>query len=311
MDSLGSIAGVREVNQYGHNVGAPFDGNAQNDTAFAMVSLEKDVTVYDLGLTKNVKPSTVIPGEIFTYSLQVQNNGPDAANNIRLTDMLPDSIQPITFIAESPVDPTSRILEWVITSLDSGATKNIEFTASFSGSLGSTESARDLANTSFVGAPFDVNTQNDTANALVTIEKDVRVYDLELTKSVNPGTVIPGEIFTYSLQIHNGGPDAANNIRLSDMLPDSIHPVNFTTESPVDPTARILEWTIASLDSGATKDIEFTASFLGSLGSTEGARDLANTGFVGAPLDVNTQNDTAQSHVVRRAPGDRQIMIWH
>ena len=70
---------------------------------------------YDLELTKNVSPSLVTPGDIFTYSLQIQNKGPDIASNIRLTDLLPDSILPVNFITDVPLDPNSRTLEWNLT----------------------------------------------------------------------------------------------------------------------------------------------------------------------------------------------------
>ena len=272
-------------------VEAKFDFNSENDTSSAIIFIKP--VVYDLELTKNANPSTVVPGETFTYSLQIRNNGPDTANNIRLTDLLPDSIQPVNFITDIPLDPTSRRLEWNLLPLDSGAIKNIEFTATFMDSLGSTERVREFMNTSFIEADFDTNTQNDTAFAIVTIKKGSPVYDLELSKNVNPGMVMPDETFTYSLQIRNNGPDTANNIRLTDLLPDSIQPVNFITDIPLDPTSRRLEWNLLPLDSGAIKNIEFTATFMGSLGSTERVREFVNTAFVGAPFDTNTQNDTA------------------
>ena len=93
--------------------------------------------------------------------------------------------------------------------LDSGAIKLVEFTATLMDSLGSITGVREITNTAFVGAPFDANARNDTAFAMVSIEKGVSVYDLALTKDVNPSVVIPGEMFTYSLQIQNNGPDVA------------------------------------------------------------------------------------------------------
>jgi len=277
-------------------VEAKFDFNSENDTSSAIIFI-KPIVVYDLELRKSVAPGSVIPGETFTYSLQIRNNGPGTASNIRLTDLLPDSIQPLNFITDMPIDPTARILKWHLTPLDSGAIKNIEFTATFMDSFDVSVDSLLRINTSFIEADFDTNTQNDTAFALVTIKKQTPVYDLELTKNANPSTVVAGEIFTYSLQIRNNGPDTANNIRLTDLLPDSIQPLNFITDMPIDPTARILKWDLTSLDSGAIKNIEFTAIFLDSLGSTARVRKFMNTGFVGAPFDANAQNDTANALV--------------
>ena len=278
-------------------IDADFDTNTQNDTALAVVTIKKQTPAYDLVLTKKVNPSTIVAGEIFTYSLQIRNNGPDTANNIRLTDLLPDSIYPVNFITDMPIDPTARILKWQLKPLAFGEVVHIEFSAIFPDSFDISADSLQKSNTSYIDADFDTNTQNDTALAVVTIKKQTPAYDLVLTKKVNPSTIVAGEIFTYSLQIRNNGPDTANNIRLTDLLPDSIYPVNFITDMPIDPTARILNWDLTSLDSGAIKNIEFTATFMDSLGSTTRTSEFINTSFVGAPFDKNTQNDTARAQI--------------
>ncbi|MCH8873284.1 DUF11 domain-containing protein [candidate division KSB1 bacterium] len=271
-------------------VNAALDTNAQNDTAFAVVYIKPPV--YDLELKKSVSKSSAIPGDTFTYSIRIRNKGPGKASNIQLTDVLPDSIAPVDFLNDDiPIDPTSRTLKWQLAPLGSGQTKEINFTAVFPETFEVKKDSLEKINFSFVEAKFDFNSENDTSSAIIFIKPVV--YDLELTKNANPSTVVPGETFTYSLQIRNNGPDTANNIRLTDLLPDSIQPVNFITDIPLDPTSRRLEWNLLPLDSGAIKNIEFTATFMGSLGSTERVREFVNTAFVGAPFDTNTQNDTA------------------
>ena len=271
-------------------VNAALDTNAQNDTAFAVVYIKP--LVYDLELKKSVSKSSAIPGDTFTYSIRIRNKGPGKASNIQLTDVLPDSIAPVDFLNDDiPIDPTSRTLKWQLAPLGSGQTKEINFTAVFPETFEVKKDSLEKINFSFVEAKFDFNSENDTSSAIIFIKPVV--YDLELTKNANPSTVVPDETFTYSLQIRNNGPDTANNIRLTDLLPDSIQPVNFITDIPLDPTSRRLEWNLLPLDSGAIKNIKFTATFMGSLGSTERVREFVNTAFVGAPFDTNTQNDTA------------------
>ncbi len=297
--------------EYGQFVNGRFDTTKTESVKLLKLVLEplsdcptKTSNNYDLRLTKSVSQAVVSSGQEFSYSMEIANLGPNRALSINLTDVLPDSIFPKDFKRNPPIDANARPLEWQFANLDSGEVVNIEFSAIFPDSFDIGADSLRRINTSFIQADFDTNTQNDTALAIVTIKKEIPVYDLELTKNVNPGTVIPGEIFTYSLRIRNNGPDIANNIRLTDMLPDSIQPVHFLTDSPIDPTSRMLEWSVAPLDSGAIKDIEFTATFLDSLGSTESSRNLLNTGFVGAPFDVNAQNDTANAliRVLPRLP---------
>ncbi len=47
--------------------------------------------VSDLAITKAATSSTVVTGSNVTYTITITNNGPDAAQNVRLTDMLPET----------------------------------------------------------------------------------------------------------------------------------------------------------------------------------------------------------------------------
>ena len=303
MDSLGSPAEVREFINTGF-FGAPFDANTQNDTAFAIVTIKKVVPVYDLELSKNVNPSMVMPGETFTYSLQIRNNGPDTADNVRLTDQLPDSIHPVSFITDMPIDPTARILRWDLTSLDSGAIKNIEFTATFMDSLGSTTRVREFINIGFIGAPFDANTQNDTATALVSVLPRLPDYDLTLTKSASRDTVVQGQTFSYILEITNNGPEAAPGFSVWDAFPNGISLSDFSLQ-PIDAfTADTLRWRIEqSLLPGEKIAITYTG-LCPVVANFTNPQTKVNSARVVGENDSDPTNDSATASVVCLPPTD-------
>ena len=73
-------------------VGAPFDGNAQNDTASAQVDVLPKPPDYDLALIKSVSSDTVVQGQTFSYRLEITNNGPEAAPRFSVWDAFPDGV---------------------------------------------------------------------------------------------------------------------------------------------------------------------------------------------------------------------------
>lgn len=281
-------------------VAAAMDTNAKNDTASAIVFIKPPV--YDLELEKGINKSSAVPGETFTYSIQIRNRGPGKASNIRLTDVLADSIEPGDFLNNDlPIDPTSRTLEWQLAPLDSGQIKEIKFTAIFPESFTVERDSLEKINSSFVDAEFDSNPENDSSSAIIFIKPIV--YDLELMKHVTPSSVLPGETFTYSLHIYNNGPGRARNTELTDILPDSIQPVDFlSNDLPIDPKARTLEWRLAPLDSGQTKEIKFTAVFPKAFEVTGDSLQRINSSSIKTEFDINPQNDTDTATVYITPP---------
>ena len=62
-----------------------FDPNTGNNTATATETPQQA----DLGLSKTVDNPTPNVGDTITYTITLTNNGPDAATNVQVTDLLP------------------------------------------------------------------------------------------------------------------------------------------------------------------------------------------------------------------------------
>ena len=72
------------------------DPDIANNSATGRVSF---AGVSDLALTKTAAPSPVIAGTNLTYAIQVTNNGPSAAPNVTVSDVLSGQV---TFVSSSP-----------------------------------------------------------------------------------------------------------------------------------------------------------------------------------------------------------------
>ena len=217
---------------------------------------------------------------------------------------MPDSIHPLNFITDMPIDPTARILKWDLTSLDSGVIKNIEFTAVFLDSLGSTARVRKFMNTGFVGAPFDTNTKNDTATALVSVLPRLPNYDLTLTKSASRDTVVQGQTFSYILEITNNGPEAVPGFSVWDAFPDGVSLSDFNLQ-PIDAfAADTLRWRIETpLLSGEKIAITYTG-LCPVVSNFSNPQTKINSARVAGENDSDPTNDSASAAVVCLPPTD-------
>lgn len=84
--------------------------------------------------------------------------------------------------------------------------------------------------------------------------------DLSLTKIVNNANPTVGQNVTYTLTLTNGGPGAANNIIVSDVLPAGLTFVSSTPSGTTAYNSGTGAWTIASLNSGAVATLAITAT---------------------------------------------------
>ena len=70
------------------------------------------------------------------------------------------------------------------------------------------------------GDVLDPNPDNDVAKVSGVVDGAAAPrYDLALTKTASIARPLVGEQFTYRLAVHNNGPDAAQNVTLTDPVP--------------------------------------------------------------------------------------------
>ena len=84
--------------------------------------------------------------------------------------------------------------------------------------------------------------------------------DLSLTKIVDDNTPTVGQDVVYTLTLTNGGPGAANNITVADVLPAGLSFVSATASGTTSYNSGTGVWTIPSLNSGALATLSITAT---------------------------------------------------
>ncbi len=218
-----------------------FDPTPADHSASAVV----DARNADLTISKSVDNTTPDVGSNVVFTVSATNNGPDTATAVVVQDLLPGGL---TFVSASSGTYNSITGAWPVGSLASGATATLTITATVTDHLPITNTATVAATT------FDPATADNSDSVVV----NARDADLAVTKTVDDPSPALGDNVTFTISVHNNGPDAATAVAVSDPLPVGLTFVSSGTASGSysDTTG---QWTVGALANGATATLTITA----------------------------------------------------
>ena len=211
-----------------------YDSNLTNnqDNESVDVPLSADVEVRIR--VNNTEP---LFGEEVKWTVIVRNNGPDGATNVILNEILPDGL---VFVDCNPTKGTYSDGQWNIGSLKVGEEQCMDLTT-ISNSVGKMENNVDVD-----CDEYDWNMSNNRDNAAVNVKP---VADLSVTKIASKYRYSVGDVIEYEIEVVNNGPNTARNIKVSELLDDSLKFKSFkVTMGRFD--KKSLTWTIDSLNYG-------------------------------------------------------------
>ncbi|HZY90699.1 MAG TPA: CARDB domain-containing protein, partial [Gemmataceae bacterium] len=262
------------------------DPNQANNTSSAQTVVGPDA---DLAVT-NSAPAVVATNGTLTYTITVSNNGPNAAQNVSLSDLLPAGT---TFASQSQtsgpaftLSNTGNQVSDTIAALASGQSATFQVQATVTAAAGT-----NLSDTATVSSPtLDPNPANNSASAATAVQPSA---DLAVTLSA-PALGTAGANLPYTITVTNKGPDAAQNVVLSDLLPAN---TTFLSQSQTSGPAFTLantgnqvSDTLASLASGQSATFQVIAQVSPGLTSATNVSDTATVSAV--TPDPNSANNT-------------------
>ena len=187
------------------------DLNQSNNTAGATTTVDPAA---DLELSQTDSPDPALVGQQITYNLTVHNAGPSATGGVALSDTLPAGVTYDS--ASSSQGSCFRSGNTVLCSLGTlasgaNATVQIKVTPTAPGTI--------TNNANVLGIIVDPDTA-DNGSAQDT--QVTPAADLSLTKSDSPDPVQAGDLLTYTLGVHNSGPNGADGVTVTDTLPAGV-----------------------------------------------------------------------------------------
>ncbi|MGD8805779.1 MAG: hypothetical protein PVH65_08000, partial [Chloroflexota bacterium] len=210
----------------------------------------------DLLLIKEAQSSTAVVGEPITYTISISNPGPSNATGVVVTDTLPIST---SYQTSSIASDCTEILGGAQIRCDIGALdagQPFSFTVQL---LVDPDVAHNtgITNRAAVGAiEFERNETDNTDQDVTTV---IRLADLSIDKSDDNSDARAGGFYTYTVSVTNLGPSDADNVVITDTLPDYSSFERATGATCTDSTISVCEF--AMLTSGATNVFSITVRF--------------------------------------------------
>lgn len=237
---------------------------------------------YALSLDKSA-PATATPGEVMAYVLRIRNGGPSDATGVQIRDTVPALLQNVAWTATAAngatVTPASGTGSIVALTAGIPAATGSEVVITIRGTVGS-GFAGTIGNTGYAvgnGVTFPSNeTQTEIGSTA----------DLSVEKSGRDNVPDGGRI-TWTLQLSNNGPLAADGAVVTDTLPAqvsnasaaAIFPTGGTANVQVTVTNNIVRAVIGTFPAGGKVNIAIAGDALG-------VGNITNVAWIQPPAGV-------------------------
>jgi len=236
-----------------------------------------------LDFTKSVSDSTPNYGDLIHFIITVQNNGPDVTD-VNVLDLLPAGLvyQSHTLNA-GEYDHTTGL--WIINGLSTTGGVYLDIIAL----VNATGFFNNTATLTQSVYPQDAVNRSATLNvdpaAIISVTKT--------DNTVNHQADV-GDNVTFTITVHNAGPDNATNVIITDTLPTGLDFVSASDGGTYDTLTRTITWTAFNLNYGAP---DVTRTFVATVnalmaGNAAGITNTANVTFTEYPFTANG-TDTA------------------
>jgi uncharacterized repeat protein (TIGR01451 family) len=267
----------------------------------------------DLAISKTDFPDPVVAGSQLTYTLTITNNGPSAAEDVRVEDILPAGVVIAKEIDTSPAGvctpsvpgtAADRIV-CVFGNLDSGDTATVTIVVTVD-----EDNPGPLHNSAQVFSDnHDPNMIDNFATTTTTVGDSA---DLAVTKTDTPDPVNAGDEVTYEVTITNNGPSDATDVALLDTLPPEVTFVGATISNGAGTCVLLIAPpNTVSCDLGTLSPGSFVTVFIVALvdPATPDGTVISNTATVSSATgDPVPGNNTATELTTVLAEADVEIL---
>lgn len=229
----------------------------------------------DLAVTKTDNVATVTPGGQTSYTIVVTNVGTDTATNVIVTDSLPPLGATYNAVLSTPGGIlVGNTLTYTLPSLAVGGSATFTVTLDIAAVVPA--GLNQLLNGVTVSHDdIDPTPLNNSANDIDTLNA---APDLVAAKDDGLASVVPGQVFTYTLTTRNVGNQDATGVVLTDTLPPNTTFVAASDGGTL--SGNTVTWAIGSIAGGNTQTVTRTVTVRLNNSVPAGVVSLTNTAVV-------------------------------
>ena len=196
------------INNVANVTSTSTDTNPSNnrDEDFTQVGPEADLV-----LVKFANKHELIKGDTVIWTITVTNNGPNDAEDVKVTDILPYGVK---FITSSSTRYDNNTGIWDIGDLENGHTATLTITTEV---LVSNDNVENYAIVNSTTYDPDLTNNDDEDEIRVKTEDDVGIVKL-----VSNATAHNGDTVTWTIVVTNYGPNVAEKVVVTDFIPEGL-----------------------------------------------------------------------------------------
>lgn len=287
------------------------DPDTSNNGATESTEVQATPSEADLSVTKSDSPDPVSVGETLTYTITVDNAGPDGATDVTVTDILPSSV---TFQSASASSGSCNhdggTVSCDLGSIADGGSATVTITVI-------PQSAGQITNrVSVTGDEPDPNASNDSDSESTTVEPLTADLSLTKTDSTDPATVSVS--FDYLLEVENLGPDLAENVIVRDTLPASVTFVSASSSTgSCSASGNVVTCDLGAVAASATETITITVTpntanttiYNSATVSTDSVDPDASNNTATERTDVDGGSSTAADLSISKTDGSDPVVV--
>ncbi len=235
------------------------EGGIPADLSVKLASIT-DTTIIEA----NNKLNAVKPGDNYQYQIKVKNLGPNQANYVKISLIIPDLVRLIN-TAVQPFVIKDSLIVWQFNNFETNDEMNLAVAVQLP--PGISTDLHDLISTIELIGDNDYNTENnfDKDTVLVYFPQPVQNYDLSISqlaitdsiavvRTDTVQVVFNRENIDYILTVENSGKTTAKNFTVINVLHDSVKILDFSMQ-PVKLNGDSLFWQFDSLPAGESLKI--------------------------------------------------------
>ena len=217
--------------------------------------------VADLAVTQVDDVDPIPSGEVLVYHITLRS-GPVVSNNVVLTDTIPAGMSYVSALSPQGTCAESvGVVTCQLGSVSAGATVEVEVAVTpLSEGL--------FTNVVSVTSPDDMDISNNTSmedtRVVASLDAVFDSADLGVSMSADAASVVAGDELIYTVRVSNVGPDAAQGVVLSDLLPVGIQVLSVVPEQGVclDLMSE-LNCDVGGIPNGASVTVTITGTAVG------------------------------------------------
>ena len=227
----------------------------------------------DLSIDKSASPNSPNVGQTLTYTLRIQNRGPDTAAGVAVSDNLPSQLSVASVTStQGTCTSTTASVNCNLGSISSGSSATVTIVAN-------ANAAGSAVNTASVSSSTaDSNTANNTDSVTNTIDAPPAPI-ISVRKTATAITVNRGQPLQYTVTVRNSGNAPSESLTMTDVISSSATLASVTTNVGTCTNTSPVTCSLGVLAPGAsaTVTIVVTPNVAGTLSNTAVVGDLSST----------------------------------